>query len=45
MFKNVMRIAGLGLIVFGLLSDYDSGWRIGLVAAGFAAMFLGGGPG
>ncbi|GBF32245.1 hypothetical protein DCCM_0436 [Desulfocucumis palustris] len=45
MLKNVLRLAGIGLIAFGLLSDYDSGWRIGLVAAGFAAVFLGGGPG
>jgi len=45
MFKNLLRLAGIGLIAFGLLSDYSSGWKIGLVAAGFVTMFIGGGPG
>jgi hypothetical protein len=45
MFKNILRLAGVGLIVTGLVSDYGFGWQIGLVMAGLVTMLLGGGPG
>lgn len=43
--KTIVRIAGLGLILFGLTADLPSGWSIAAVGAGFLGLIAGGGGG
>lgn len=43
--KTILRLAGLGLIIFGLAADLPSGWSIASVAAGFLGLIAGGGGG
>lgn len=42
--RTGIRLAGLGLVAFGLLYDLSSGWAMTLVAVGLGAFFLAGGP-
>lgn len=43
--RTVLRLAGLGLILFGIAGQLPQGWAIGSVAAGLGIFFLaGGGP-
>lgn len=43
--KIVLRLAGIGLIIFGLAANLPSGWSIASVAAGFLGLIAGGGGG
>ncbi len=43
--KNLLRLAGLGLIIFGLLAGLPQEWTIASVVAGFLALIAGGGGG
>ena len=41
--KNFIRLAGLGLILVGLVGGLPQGWSIAAVAAGFIGLMAGGG--
>ncbi|MCL6611033.1 MAG: hypothetical protein K6T66_05770 [Peptococcaceae bacterium] len=43
--KTFLRLAGLGLIIFGLAADLPQGWSMAAVAAGFLGLIAGGGGG
>ncbi len=43
--KTLIRLAGLGLIIFGLVADLPRGWALASVAAGFLGLLAGGGGG
>lgn len=43
--KNILRLAGLGLVIFGLVGNLPQGWSIALVAAGFLGILAGGAGG
>ncbi|MFZ5633813.1 MAG: hypothetical protein ACOY40_13305 [Bacillota bacterium] len=43
--KNLLRLAGLGLILFGLVGNLPQGWSIAAVGAGLLALIAGGGGG
>ncbi|MFZ5649500.1 MAG: hypothetical protein ACOY4I_01430 [Bacillota bacterium] len=43
--KTIIRLAGLGLILFAVASDLSTGWALALMGAGFAGVIAGGGGG
>ncbi|MFZ5648245.1 MAG: hypothetical protein ACOY30_11585 [Bacillota bacterium] len=43
--KTVLRLAGLGLIIFAIASDIPTGWAMALLGVGFAGVIAGGGGG
>lgn len=43
--KTLLKLGGLGLIIFGLASDLSTGWSLALVGAGFVGVIAGGGGG
>ncbi|MFZ5641978.1 MAG: hypothetical protein ACOY46_00135 [Bacillota bacterium] len=43
--KNILRLAGFGLILFGIAADIPPMWSIVSVGAGFAGILAGGGGG
>lgn len=42
-FKIIIRLAGLGLIIFAVVSDLSTGWVLALMGVGFAGIIAGGG--
>lgn len=43
--KTVIRIAGLGLIIFGLVGNLPTAWSMAAMGAGFIGLIAGGGGG
>ncbi|MCL6478966.1 MAG: hypothetical protein K6T65_11205 [Peptococcaceae bacterium] len=43
--RTLLRLAGFGLILFGLVGNLPQGWSIASVGAGVLALFAGGGGG
>ena len=43
--KIVLRLAGLGLIVFGMLGNLPQGWALAMAGVGFLGLIVGGGGG
>lgn len=43
--KTIIRLAGIGLVVFGLVGSLPSGWAMAAVGLGLAGVIAGGGGG
>lgn len=43
--KTVLRLAGIGLVLFGILGSLPSGWAIAAVGLGLVGVIAGGGGG
>jgi hypothetical protein len=43
--KSVLRLAGIGLVIFGLVGNLPQGWAVAAVAVGLLGVFFGGGGG
>lgn len=43
--KTLIRLAGIGLIIFGLVGNLPQGWAVASVAAGVFGLIAGGGGG
>jgi len=43
--KKMLKLAGLGLIVFGVAANLPTGWAILSVGAGIAGLIVSGGGG
>lgn len=43
--KTVLRLAGIGLVIFGLVGSLPHGWAIASVTVGLIGVFAGGGGG
>ncbi|MHB8158743.1 MAG: hypothetical protein ACYDEQ_15385 [Desulfocucumaceae bacterium] len=43
--KIVLRLAGIGLVILGLVADLPQGWAIASTGAGFVGIIAGGGGG
>ncbi|MFZ5597602.1 MAG: hypothetical protein ACOY31_11390 [Bacillota bacterium] len=44
--RNIFRVAGFGLIIFGLVGNLPQGWAMASVGIGFVSLIaLGGGGG
>lgn len=43
--KTVLRLAGIGLVLLGLLGSLSSGWAMAAVGLGLVGVIAGGGGG
>lgn len=43
--KTVIRLAGIGLVLFGLVGSLPSGWAMAAVGLGLVGVIAGGGGG
>ena len=41
--KTIIRLAGIGLVIFGLVGSLPAGWAMAAVGLGLAGVIAGGG--